>query len=99
MNKVYAIIGVILGVVIFGGLMMFAGYSFAQRGKAEAVVTQLKEDNDAVIEIREVVKWRTKEVTKYVDVIKEVVDTSGCLDMPVPDAVSDELFKAYSPTP
>lgn len=92
------ILALIALIFVWSGLCLFSGYQYAQRGKVDAIVDQLEADAEVITEIREVVKWRTKKVTEYVDRIQTVQVEGECFDAPVPDTVDEWLFSTYSAT-
>ena len=88
-KPVMAVIGVIVLLVV--GFM--AGYTFCSKGKQEASLDQLDDDAKAVEQIREVVKWKTKEVKVYVNRIKTIQP-----DCTVDAAIVDSLRETYNRT-
>jgi len=84
--------------VVYTGGMLFAGYNYAERGRADAITASLKKDNKAVQKARIETKVITKQVVKYVDRIKTVVDTTGCADIIADPDINDSLYQIYRAT-
>ena len=94
-NNIKYIAG-IAGFCLYSIALLIGGYGIATRGKSEAIVEQLADDKEAVIEARVEYKEVEVKVIEYVDRIETVVDTSGCLDTAVPDGFSDGMLDAYN---
>ena len=92
----YAGIAVLLLVYTFG--MLLAGYSYAQKGRGDAVIKSLDNDKTLVKEAKVETKIITKQVIKYVDRIKTVVDTTGCADVLADPSIDDSLYEVYRAT-
>jgi len=95
MNALSKPLMVVAGAVVCLIVGAVAGYNWCNSGKQKAVLKRLDKDAEAVAEIREVVKWRTRKVTEYVDKIKEVYVESGCADEPAHRDIDDGLWQAY----
>lgn len=92
----YAGIAVLL--LIYTGGMLFAGYSYAQKGRGDAIIKSLNEDKGKVEDAKTETRVITKQVIKYVDRIKTVVDKTGCADVSADPAIDDSLYQIYSTT-
>ncbi len=91
-------IGIAILFLVYSIGLIVAGYSYAQKGKGDAVLASLKVDKVEVEKAKAETRVITKQVVKYVDRIKTVVDKSGCSDSSASPVVSDSLFQIYRAT-
>ena len=80
-------------------ISMFSGYTYCKGKEGTIIVEQLQKDSKAVDEIKEREVIRYVEVEKIKEVIRNVPDTSGCLDTDLGDIITDQLHQAYSAHP
>ena len=91
-------VGLVVLVVVYSGGLVFSGYSYALKGRGDAVIDSLEKDKKLVDKARAETKVIEKQVTKYVDRIKVVHDTTGCADVVVEPAINDSLLQVYCAT-
>lgn len=72
-----------------------SGYNWCNSGKQGATLDQLKDDREAVAEVREQEQERKKETVKIKEVIIRV-PSDNCYDAPGPADADEQLLKAYS---
>jgi len=94
----FKFIAIAILLVVYTGGMLFAGYSYAQKGRSDAIIKSLDKDKSKVEKAKAETKVITKQVIKYVDRIKTVVDTTGCADIPADPAINDSLHQIYRAT-
>jgi hypothetical protein len=90
--------GIALLLTVYSAGLVFAGYSYAQKGKSDAVIDSLKKDKKLVQQAKAETRVVEKQVIKYVDRIKTVIDTTGCADVPADTDINHSLQQIYSAT-
>lgn len=94
--KQAAIYGIVLLVVaLLGGAV---GYTWAKRASDRGVIKQQQKDAKAVQKHDAKTRVIIKEVEKIKVVVRKIHDPDGCLDSPVPSAISDRLRDTISAT-
>ena len=84
----------LVGYVICFVVGAVAGYNWCNSGKQSATLDQLKDDREAVEDVKEQNQERKKETTKIKEVIiREPAD--DCFDAPGPADADEQLLKAY----
>lgn len=84
--------------VIIALASIYGTYGYMTRGEAKAVKNHYDTQNEKVAEVQEKIVYRDKIVTKRVEVIRHVVDETGCSDANVPDATHDGMYQIYKIT-
>lgn len=85
---------VVAGAVVFLAVGFVAGYNWCNSGKQAAVIDQLDNDREAVVDVKEKDRIREKIIYKTKEVIRRV-PTNDCLDIPVPVDIDERLFETY----
>ena len=91
-------IGLVILVVVYSGGLVFSGYSYALKGRGDAIIDSLEKDKKLVDKARAETKVIEKQVIKYVDRIKTVHDDTGCADSVAVPALNDSLLQVYCAT-
>lgn len=86
--------------ILYTAMCILSGYYYCKGGEGEAIIEQLEEDSEAVEMIKTKAEIRYVEVEKIKKGVELVVDTSGCLDVPITEPViTDSLYNAYNTSP
>jgi hypothetical protein len=91
--KAIIVIGMSLVLLAVGA---FGGYTFCKRSQYKGVIKQQQKDAKAVLKHQEKKDAAAKEIIKYIEVIKKIPDTSGCLDKPSGDEYLNQLLDSDS---
>lgn len=88
---------VVLPVILYAAGFA-SGHAWCTSGQQGAIRDSIDDGAEAVAEVKEIVKWRTKKVNVYVNKIQKITDPTDCLDTPVPTELDDELYEIYKLT-